>query len=275
MIILCMKKRFKYITLAMAAVLLLAAPLRGQNSKPQPKPDGAKKEEVKDSLKVSFGGLVTSLQSAQGWIKSNTGKWISSPNRIPYEDPDYNHEFYEKNLIGTENFKQVKVHHIKIDDKSYYAVVVLYTKGYYPNPEVKENWKYFTGADYYIVSKSDFKKIYNDTLQFGEPYTASLRSYYSGTVPYRGESLLGPRISKDINTNIRTRHLYDTTIHTYFQLGVKPVKDKRGRFMRFNFSLAYAKNGNEPSEADYNLFTYQYYEMAFDRFKAFARPGGK
>jgi hypothetical protein len=87
--------------------------------------------------------------------------------------------------------------------------------------------------------------------------------------------LLGPRIAKDINTNIRTRHLYDTTVYTYFQLAVKPVKDKRGKFMRFNFLLTYAKSGMEPAEADYSVFNSQYYEVPFERFKAFARPTGK
>lgn len=270
-----MKNFSKHIFSAIGLVLL-SGQLYSQNPKPQQKPKTPlKEEEVKDSLKVTMGGLVSTLDAAQGWIKNNVGKWISSPNRIPYEDPDYNHEFYEKNRIGSENFKQIRVHQIKVDDKSYYAIVVLHLKGYYPNPEVKENWKYFTGADYYLVTKSDFKKLFNDSFKYGHPYTASLRSYYSGTVPYLNQGLLGPRIAKDINSNIRTRHLYDTTVHTYFQLGVKPVKDKRGRFMRFNFSLAYAKNGIEPTEADYAQFNYQYYEVPIDRFKAFARPTGK
>jgi hypothetical protein len=271
-----MKKISGYIFSALILVFL-SSELYAQNPKPKEKPKTPteKDEEVKDSLKVTFGGLVSVLETAQGWVKSNTGKWIASANRIPYEDPDYNNEFYEKNRIGTENFKQIRVHQIKVDGKPYYAIVILYLKGYYPNPEVKENWKYFTGADYYLVTKSDFKKLYNDSFKYGKPYTASMRSYYSGTVPYLNQGLLGPRIAKDINLNIRTRHLYDTTVYTYFQFGVKPVKDKRGKFIRFNFSLAYAKAGTEPMEADYGLFESQYYEVPFDRFKAFAKPAGK
>jgi hypothetical protein len=273
-----MKTVQKYFGLALGISLLLGSQTFAQGNKPvtKPKPQPQQQEEeVKDSLKVTPGKTVSVLQSATGWVKSTTGKWISSPNRIPFEDPDYNNEFYEKNRIGTENFNQIRVMEMKVDDKMYYAVIVQYLKGYYPDPEVKENWKYFTGADYYLIEKKDWKKVYNDSLKFGTPYTVSLRSYYSGTVPYKTVDQIGPRIGKDINVNIRTRHLYDTTVHTYFQLAVKPVKDKRGKFIRFNLALGYAPSGEEPEEADYEQFASQYYELPIDRFKAFARPAAK
>jgi hypothetical protein len=271
-----MKKLYRRISLVMMLLALAFSTAAYAQNKPQPKPKAPeKKEEVKDSLKVSFGRLVSILETAQGWIKNNRGQWISSPNRIPYEDPDYNNEFYEKNLMGTENFKQIRLHEIKVDEKPYYALVVLYTKGYYKDPEKKEDWKYFTGADYYIISRADFKNTFNDSFQYGKPYTASLQSYYSGTVPYLNQGLLGPRIAKDININIQTRHLYDTTVLTYFQFVVKPVKDKRGRFIRFNMALTYEKNGTDPEKGDYDLFGSQYYEVPFDKFKAFARPAKK
>jgi hypothetical protein len=256
--------------LCFLAIGLFMAPAIAQTTKPNGKPQP--EQEEKDSVKVTTLRVVSILSGATGWMKANTGKWISSVNRIPFEDPDFNHEFYEKNLIGTENFKQIRVHEMKVANKSYYAIIVLHTKGYYADVEKQENWKYFTGADYYLVDKKDFKKVYNDSLKFDQPYTASLHSYYSGTVPYKSDALIGPRIGKDINTNLRTRHLYDTTVFTYFQFVVNPVKDKRGTFARFNLSLAYENSGTEPAEADYSVFESQYYEVPMAKFKTFAKP---
>ncbi len=226
-------------------------------------------QEIKDSVKVTAGRQVVLLGSAMGWVKSTTGKWLSSANRIPFDDNDYNNEYYEKNLIGIDNFKAIEVIEMRVNNKLYYALIHKYTKGYYKDVEKQEDWKYFTAADYYLIERSDFKRFMKDSTGFTQPRTVSLRSHYTGNIPYTGSTNIPQRIGKDINLNLQTRHLYDTTVYTYYQFALKPVKTANGSFMRFLTGIGYAKGDALPPEADYSLFDRQYYQTSLDYFKRF------
>jgi hypothetical protein len=228
-----------------------------------------KPEEVKDSVKVTAGKQVVLLGSAMGWVKSTTGKWLSSPNRIPYEDNDYNNEYYEKYKLGTDNFKQIEVVELKVDNKPYYMLLYKFTRGYYKNDSLKKDWTYHTVADYYVIEKKDFKRFTKESTDFTKPHTVNLRSFYTGTVPYTTGTTLMKRIGQDINNNLITRHLYDTTVHTFFQFALKPVKTKSGTYMRFFTGINYAKGDALPPEADYSFFASQYYQTSYDFFKRF------
>ena len=236
------------------------------------KPQTAKTDkpaEVKDSVKVTTGKQVVLLGAAMGWVKSTTGKWISSPNRIPFEDNDFNNEFYEKYLLGLDNFKQIEVLEASVDKKPYYMLLHKYTKGYYKDDKKKEGWTYHNVADYYVIEKKDFKRFMKDSTGFSKPRTVSLRSHYTGSVPYTTGTTLLTRIGKDININLLTRHLYDTTVHTYYQFTLKPVKTKSGTYMRFYTGIGYSKGDALPPEADYSILAQQYYQTSYDYFKRF------
>ncbi|MGZ5280917.1 MAG: hypothetical protein ACXWEY_01445, partial [Bacteroidia bacterium] len=252
-------------------MLNFSAVMAQEKTAPQSKnkPSATEKEEIKDSVKVSGGRQIVLLGAATGWVKSTTGKWISSLNRIPFDDNDYNNEYYEKFYIGTDNFKAIQVMEMKVDDKSYYALIHQYKKGYYKDVEKQEDWKYFTAADYYLIEKKEFKQFMKDSTGFSKPRTVSLRSYYTGNVPFTNPAQLPGRIAKDININLLTRHLYDTTVHTFFQFALKPVKTKTGTYMRFLPGIGYAKGDALPPEADYSLFSRQYYQTSMDYFKRF------
>lgn len=253
--------------------LLLQVSVGHAQEKVQPKQVQKKQpeaeQEIKDSVKVTSGRQVVLLGAASGWVKTTEGKWVSSQNRIPFDDNDYNNEYYEKFKIGTDNFKAIQVVEMKVNDKPYYALIHQYTKGYYKNVEKQEDWKYFTAADYYLIEKRDFKRFMKDSTGFTKPRTVSLRSHYSGNVPYTNPAQLPERIAKDININLRTRHLYDTTVHTFYQFALKPVKTKTGTYMRFLPGIGYAKGDALPPEADYSLFSRQYYQTSLDYFKRF------
>ncbi|RYD74932.1 MAG: hypothetical protein EOP53_17390 [Sphingobacteriales bacterium] len=225
--------------------------------------------EIKDSVQVKAGKQVVLLGSATGFVKSTTGKWISSPNRIPYEDNDYNNEYYEKYKLGLDNFKQIEVVELSVDKKPYYMLLYKFTRGYYKNDSLKKDWTYHTVADYFVIEKKDFKRFVKESADFKKPHTVNLRSHYAGTIPYTTGTTLMARIGKDINNNLLTRHLYDTTVHTYFQFALKPVKTQSGTFMRFFTGINYAKGDALPPEADYTLFATQYYQTSYDFFKRF------
>src|SRR6185437_10353109 len=50
--------------------------------------------EPEDTIDVWFGKDIVNLRTFDGWILDDKGKWESSPNRIPYSNPEYNNELY-------------------------------------------------------------------------------------------------------------------------------------------------------------------------------------
>jgi hypothetical protein len=79
-----MKTVQKYVVLAFGISLFFSVQTFAQGNKPatKQKPQPKKEEVLPDSVKVTPGKTVAVLESATGWVKSTTGKWITSANRI-------------------------------------------------------------------------------------------------------------------------------------------------------------------------------------------------
>jgi hypothetical protein len=231
------------------------------------------KAQPKDSVKVVIGKQVSTIAGAWGYMKQTNGRWANAPDKIPFDDPDYNNPLYDKFKVGTENFQQISLYKATIDSMPYYLLFIRYLKGYYKNEETKEGFATYYVADYYFVKRDELKSALPDTVKFGKYFPVTLRAYYPGLIPISNMKDLQLKVNWDVNNNLRTAHLYDTTVKPYVRILTYLFKSpKYGNFVRFNTALAYAKTGRKPAPPTYEIFDSQYYQIPFDKFKLFFRP---
>jgi hypothetical protein len=227
--------------------------------------------EPEDTVKVTFGRDLVDLRTLDGWIKDDRDKWVHSPNRIPFENPDYNNQLYTKYKIGYENIRQINIVEIKIDSTPYLAFIIEQDKGFYKDSG-NEDFKYYVAADYYLIKASDFITLWNDTLKINQPYEATMKADYSGLVGYKDLKLRPKYMAMEINKDVRNRKFTDTSVKVYLQFGMKPVQNKKGKFMRFYYGLAYARTGEHVSDFDFDIFSKRFYQTDLELFHRFSRP---
>jgi len=254
--------------------------------KPQKKQTAKKKpvvkqiEEVqdteppeKDTVKVTFGKNIVNLRTFDGWVLDERNKWIHSPNRIPYTNPDYNNEYYTKYKLGAENIKQINVYEIKIDSAPYIAIMFEQYKGHYRD-KLGTDFMYYVGTDYYLIKPEDFQDLWNDTMKMKQPYEVNLKIWYSGLVGYSDIKMRPVYMSGEINKDLRNRKYTDTAVKSYLQFGFRPYQNKAGKHMRFYYGLAYARTGSTVPPFDMSVFKQRFYETDLELFHKFCRPKG-
>jgi len=229
--------------------------------------------EPEDTVDVSFGKNIVNLRTFTGWVLDDRNKWVSSPNRIPFRNPEYNNKLYYKFDLGNNNIRQINVIEMKIDGMPYLGILIEQYKEVYKNHS-DSVFRSYIGADYYLIKAEDFHKLWNDKLKMGKPYEVDLKTYYSGLVGYKDIKKRPEYMSSEINKDLRNRIYTDTTVKTYLQFGFVPVKTPKGSFMRFYYGLAYAHDGEAIRPFDFKVFKEKYYEVNLDLFHKFARPQG-
>jgi len=227
--------------------------------------------QQEDTVEVSFGKNIVNLRTFNGWIKDDKGKWVSSPNRIPYSNPDFNNKLYTRYNLGNDNIRQINVIEMKVDGVPYLGIIFEQYKEVYKN-HPDSVFREFIGADYYLVKPEDFIKLWNDKMKMGKPYEVDIKTEYSGLVGYRDIKKRPEYMTSEINKGIRNRIYTDTSVKTYLQFGLLPVKTPKGSFMRFYYVLEYGHEGEALRPFNFNIFQGKYYEAALELFHQFAKP---
>ncbi len=235
--------------------------------------EAKKKGPEKDTLHVSIEDVINTLHNGTGWVKNDFGKWVSSPNRIPFEDPDLNNEYYSRYEIGKDNFQEMDLMPVSFQGKKYYSLAVRYMKAI--NEEQKDKtkeWKCYPAVEYYIIPKDEIKKL--RTLgPIRENTKVNLKFIYFGSYFCFNQGQFVDKMKKRIEWNITNDHPDDSSVECYFQISLSPKKTKTGTILRLNYSLTYPARDAEPAEPDYTLFDEQYYEIPVANWQAFV--GGK
>lgn len=109
------------------------------------------------------------LLNASGWLKNNSGQWISKKNRIPYDlgTDQKKLENYESYSLGEDNFISFELKNIKIKDSTYTILIKKFRDGFYDYPTIQEGWNFSNSYAYYIFENKElekFKNIKADTL---------------------------------------------------------------------------------------------------------------
>jgi hypothetical protein len=226
----------------------------------------------KDSVKVIIGRQASTLSGVTGFMKQSNDKWATAYNKIPFFEPDFNSPYYDKYKIGAENIQQISFYDVSVDGKPYYLLLNRYLKGYYKDEANLEGFRTYYAAEYYFVDKNDVRNAFPDSFKLSKSHTIMLRTYYSGYIPLGNMLDLQKKVNWDVNNNLKTAHLYDTTVKAYYCFITYPYHGKSGSYVKFSTALAYAQTGKLPQEPSSEVLKSQYYQTSLDKFKLLFRP---
>jgi hypothetical protein len=109
------------------------------------------------------------LLNAFGWLKNNSGQWISRKNKIPFDlgKDQKALENYQSYSLGQDNFISFELKNIEIKDSSYTILIKKFRDGFYRYPTIQEDWNFSNSYAYYIFENAELEKLKNiktDTL---------------------------------------------------------------------------------------------------------------
>lgn len=157
-------------------------------------------ERVDEILTKIDKTILTSISKADGYIKTDYGKWISKPNRIPFKleakfENLSNSKVYSLGE-NKENFVKYEFRNISIKDSTYYILIKYYKDGFYEYKSIQEGWNFTKSIDFYVINKNDFMnfpKIKNDTI-----INFKIKPILDGTIEFVSDYNIG-LIEKKIN----------------------------------------------------------------------------
>ncbi|MDQ3071814.1 MAG: hypothetical protein M3Q97_00925 [Bacteroidota bacterium] len=236
----------------------------------------AQQEKPADSVKIkepviTWGRQIAYFNTATGRILGTDGKWLSSPNRIPFDDNDYNSEYYDKFKLGTHNFNSISVREIKVDTISYLALIIPYATGYYRDYDGEEKWVNYTNVEYYLVDKAAWQAAWNDSMTTGEKYFASMKVYHLGTFYNKNAANILADMSAHLKEAIMNPPRGIEPLDPYYQIVMWPVKNGNVSLIRFYTFLNYSQPGQPPREPTMAMLDKQHYQAAYSTFKAFLK----
>jgi hypothetical protein len=197
------------------------------------------------------------LNISTGWLKNESGQWISSKNKIP-NDLGENQKLlgnYEKYSIGVDNFISFEIRDITINGETYALILKKYRDGFYRYETIEKDWLPNNSYKFYVLDKNEINKIKN--IMHNESNNLQLDFIYYGDIKYINLKILtNAMISKEINKIIKT---YDNFLGYKLGLNIKCFDDKK--LVQFYF-YEYIK-GLENETDD------KYYETTLANFNAF------
>lgn len=118
--------------------------------------------------KVSFDKQSEVLTKATGWAYNETlGEWIDYQNVIS-SSKDFKTTF--KTLCGSSymmsmhsNFNTIQAKTINYEGEQYICLIVNKWSGQYRYPNIREDWYEYKIDDYIVLSKEEYKKLFNLT----------------------------------------------------------------------------------------------------------------
>ncbi|MCX6351273.1 MAG: hypothetical protein NTX03_05365, partial [Bacteroidetes bacterium] len=174
---------------------------------------------------------------------------------------------------GNDNLNEIAIAEVSIKGKNYYALLLYDVKGYDLDVKKEDDltWKNFPCVEYYVFPKSELKNIRLDSLKAGGKFTQSIQYLFYGAFNNSIPQNLNFEMKRHIEWNIVQDHPKESKTDAYFQFFLNPVKLKTGAtVLRFNITMIYPPIGEKPKRTiDYRVFTYQFYEVPFEKWKQF------
>lgn len=218
--------------------------------------------------------VVSKLDKAEGWMLQNNGEWISEQNKIPFKSYKSNKRKTGKYNLGMQNFDEIDIRCITINELVYSILLVYYQGGNYEFPVLEENWDSYNAVTYYVFNEDVWNRIFPDSVVFNKPYAINTNILCTGTIiDFNKKTYLF-----DIENHVRqTTHQQDKSI-TNLIVALYPVKIREKTHFRFKFY----ESINKPEiyikyllERNWEkLFRNFYYETGYDEFKQFVQNIG-
>lgn len=209
------------------------------------------------------------IKHATGWAKQNNGAWYSLKNEIPFSDQRANKNNTGFRKLGYNNFIQLEMRSLMINNKQYNVLIKKYRDGAYEFPVLKEDWKGFKSLDFYVFPSVKLFKILPDSVSFNEAYAVDLNVLTRGTIKnYDHKNWKSILVGQAEQTYLGEQiNGFDLIIAVF------PIKNKGKEVFRFRFIKSFNNNYlrsiyTAPNHRE-ELFRSEFYEVKYYVFKNF------
>jgi len=214
------------------------------------------------------------LEFATGWALQDNGEWMSGQNQIPWKDQDLNKSSKPSYKLGKENFINLEVRDVLVNNEMYAVFIIRFRSGWYEFPMLQESWHKQTGISYFVCKLSKFQAVIPEKMEFNKTYIQNLDVLCDNTLMNFDERYLNSTISYNIN-QILTRKII--TPHNLL-IAFWPVQAGGQTTARFRmiqvmnkekFYLPYLDQKNRDK-----LFKGSYFECDFNSFRSLINYSG-
>ena len=213
----------------------------------------------------------STLENVTGWSLQDNGKWASSKNRIPYSNFKTNKRPTAREKLGVENFKQLQLKKVLINEIQYNVLILIYNDGDYEFPILQEGWRSFESVEFFVFKAENLVKVLPHEVPFNKAYAVNMEVFCAAKViNYDPDIIDNNIVGKIQSTQNQTNYNAANLI-----FAVKPIQEKGKEVVHFKLIRSFSKEPlNEwfldPRNGP-DLFKVSYYEAKFYQFKQFIR----
>jgi tetratricopeptide (TPR) repeat protein len=214
------------------------------------------------------------LELATGWTMQDNGEWISKQNIIPWKDPDLNRSDKPSYKLGKENFINLEVRDVLVNNEMYAVFIIRFKTGWYEFPILMDTWHKQTGITYFVCKLTKFQAVIPEKMEFNKPYIQNLEVLCDKTLINFDERYLNSTIAYNIHQILTLKTITPHNLLIAF-LPVQAGGQTTARFRliqvmnKVKFYLPYLDIKNRDK-----LFKGSYYEADFGDFRALINYGG-
>ncbi|MCK9618259.1 MAG: hypothetical protein M0R21_10545 [Lentimicrobiaceae bacterium] len=209
------------------------------------------------------------ITSATGWAMMSNGKWKSATNKIPYSDPEGEKPPEGKKAMGMENFDELEMREIAINNKNYNILIIKYQEGTYRFPSIQQDWTTFKTLDYYMFLSANLKGAFGDSQDNDISTAVALNPVCSGSIDHYNdkdvEGIISAQAFRAANLNYKSP--------ANLIIAMMPHEEKGRQYIRFKFIKSYSSNYLVNSYMRTDLikkhFLTSFWETDFNAFKNF------
>lgn len=215
--------------------------------------------------------VLSTLDQATGWSLQDNGKWASQRNKIPASNFKTIKRPTPREKLGVENFDQLQLKKILIDETQYNVLIIIYEDGDYEFPILQDGWRKFKSVEYFVFKAENLVKVLPRDIPFNTPYAVDMEVFCAGRIPNYDPEILDNNIVGKIQATQRQTNYNSANL----VFAVRPVQEKGKEVVQFKMIRSFSKNSLtewylDPTSAP-DLFDVSYYEAKFYQFKQFIR----
>ena len=114
------------------------------------------------------------LELSTGWTLQDNGEWFSAQNLIPWKVPDYNKSSKGSYRLGKENFINLEIRDVLVNNEMYAVFIIRFRTGWYEFPMLMESWHKQTGITYFVCKLPKLQAVIPEKMEFNKPYIQNL-----------------------------------------------------------------------------------------------------
>ncbi len=218
-----------------------------------------------------ISNVQSTLKNAMGWSIQDNGKWTSSRNKIPLSNSKTTRRPTPREKLGAENFEQLQLKKVLIDEKQYNVLIVIYDDGDYEFPILQEGWRSFKSVEYFVFKAENLKKVLPREVPFNKSYAVNMEVFCADRIVNYNPEILDNNIVAKIQATQRQTNFNASNL----VFAVRPIQEKGKEVVQFKLIRSFSKNSLiewylDPTNGT-KLFDVSYYEAKFYQFKQFIR----